>query len=125
MPTGGCGGCRLELALLAAPPYDAERLGLRFVLTPRHANVLLASGSLARNAAGALLQAWEAMPNPRFLVALGDCAAGAETLPPSYALLPGGVRGALPVDLAIRGSPPPPEAILYGLATLRAAISDA
>ncbi len=125
VPTGGCGGCRLELALLEHPPYDIERFGLRFVTTPRHANVLIATGAFARNAAGALRRAWEAMPGPRFLVALGDCASGAEPVGAPYALTPGGVRAALPVDLAIRGSPPAPDAVLYGLATLRAAVAEA
>ena len=121
VPTGGCGGCQLELELLGG----LAPLGMQFVDTPRHANVLVATGGFARNAAGALRRAWEAMPDPKFLVAVGDCAAGADALAPGapYALEPGGLRAALPVDLAIRGAPPTPDAIIYGLATLRAAIA--
>lgn len=123
VPTGGCGGCRLELALLFEPPWDSGRHGLRLVTDPRHADVLVATGPLARNAAGALLRAWEAMPEPRFLLALGDCASDpAPDGGAPYALAPGGVRGLLPVDLALRGSPPPPGSILLGLLTLRDAI---
>lgn len=122
VPTGGCGGCGLGLEALDAPPFEMEALGLRFVTTPRHADTLLVTGPLARNALGPLMRAWEAMPVPRYVVAIGDCAASAAPLgEPGYALTPGGVRGALPLDLVIRGRPPPPRAVLLGLVTLRAA----
>ena len=112
--TGGCGLCRLEIAALDGPVFDIGRAGLRFTDTPLDADILLVSGLGARNAAGPLRRAWEAMAEPRLVVAVGDCVSGGE----GYALTPGGVASIVPVDLVVRGAPPPPDAILFGVLTL-------
>lgn len=123
--TGGCGGCAREVASLDAVAGGLARLGLALVDTPLHADVLLATGPLVRNALPGLLAARAAMAVPGYVVAIGDCAATG--LPfgavDSYAMRAGGLSGCLPVDLVVRGSPPPPEAILQALATLRDAAS--
>ena len=94
-----------------------ERFGLRFVTSPRHADVLLVTGPLTRNLVAALEQAWTAMPEPKFVVAVGDCAVDGGVFKGSYAVA-GGVGTTLPVDLLISGCPPTPERILAGLRAL-------
>lgn len=116
----GCGGCACEVAALAGPHYDFERFGLRFVASPRHADVLLVTGALGRNMREALERALAAMPEPRWVVAVGDCAADGGPFRGSYAV-EGGVSDALPVDLLIPGSPPAPAQVLEGLLALLAA----
>jgi Ni,Fe-hydrogenase III small subunit len=116
----GCGGCALEVAGLAGPHYDLERFGLRFVASPRHADVLLVAGALGRNMAEALERALAAVPEPRWVVAVGDCAADGGPFRGSYAVS-GGVADALPVDLLIPGCPPTPAQVLEGLLALLAA----
>ncbi len=113
--TGGCGGCGLEIATLDGPVLDAGRAGLRFTDTPLDADILLVTGPAARNAVGTLRRAWEAMAEPRYVIAIGDCTGGQ---PDGYALAPEGIAGVVPVDLVVRGSPPPPAAILLGVLTL-------
>jgi Ni,Fe-hydrogenase III small subunit len=113
----GCGGCALEVAALAGPHYDLERFGLRFVATPMHADVLLVAGAVGRNMAEALERALSCMPEPRWVVAVGDCAADGGPFRGSYAVM-GGVADALPVDLVIPGSPPTPAQVLEGLLAL-------
>lgn len=113
----GCGGCALEVAALAGPHYDLERFGLRFVATPLHADVLLVAGAVGRNMAEALERALLCMPEPRWVVAVGDCAADGGPFRGSYAVM-GGVAEALPVDLVIPGSPPTPAQVLEGLLAL-------
>ena len=120
VPTGGCGGCARELAALTGLAYDLERFGLRFVRSPRQADVLLATGPLTANLQEALAQAYAAMPDPKWVVAVGDCAVDGGVFKGSYAVH-GGVGVAVPVDLLVRGSPPPPGEILAGLLTLLAA----
>ena len=117
---GGCHGCALELAMLRSTIYDLERLGLRFVSSPRHADVLLCTGPLTRNLREALERTWAATPDPKWVVALGDCAADGGVFSGSYAV-EGGVAAAVPVDLVIRGCPPTPADILAGLSALLAA----
>lgn len=116
----GCGGCALEVAGLAGPHYDLERFGLRFVASPRHADVLLVAGALGRNMGEALERALDCMPEPRWVVAVGDCAADGGPFRGSYAVT-GGVAEALPVDLLIPGCPPTPTQVLEGLLALLAA----
>ena len=120
VPTGGCGGCTRELAALSGPVYELERFGLRFVRSPRQADVLLATGPLTANSQEALAQTFAAMPDPKWVVAVGDCAVDGGVFKGSYAVH-GGVGGSVPVDLLVRGCPPPPGEILAGLLTLLAA----
>jgi Ni,Fe-hydrogenase III small subunit len=115
--TGSCGGCELELRALNNVLYDLERFGLRFVDSPRHADVLLVTGPVTRNLVEALEQAHAAMPEPKFVVAVGDCAVDGGVFKGSYAVA-GGVGTTLPVDLLISGCPPTPERILAGLRAL-------
>lgn len=114
---GSCNGCELEINALQNVAHDLERFGLRFVASPRHADVLLVTGPLTRNMAEALGRARAATPEPCWVVALGDCAADGGVFKGSYAVL-GGVEAALPVDLVIPGCPPTPPQILEGLLAL-------
>jgi Ni,Fe-hydrogenase III small subunit len=118
---GGCGGCAQETRALAGIAYDLERFGLRFVDTPRQADVLLVTGPATRNMSEALTRAWAATPEPKWVVAVGDCAAGSGLFQGGYAVEDGGVNAVLPVDLVVPGSPPPPALILEGLLALLAA----
>ncbi len=115
--TGSCNGCELELRALHTALYNLERFGLRFVDSPLHADVLLVTGPLTRNLKAALEQARGATPEPRWVVAMGDCAVDGGVFRGSYAVL-GGAGVAVPVDLTIRGCPPAPAMILAGLRTL-------
>jgi Ni,Fe-hydrogenase III small subunit len=117
LDAGSCGGCEIELRALNRAVYDLERFGVRFVDSPRHADVLLVTGPLTRNLVEALEQAYAAMPEPKFVVAVGDCAVDGGVFKGSYAVL-GGVGTTLPVDLLISGCPPTPERILAGLRAL-------
>lgn len=116
----GCGGCALEIAGLAGPHYDLERFGLRFVASPRHADVLLVAGALGRNMGEAIERAFACMPEPRWVVAVGDCAADGGPFRGSYAVT-GGIAEAVPVDLLVPGCPPTPMQVLEGLLALLAA----
>jgi Ni,Fe-hydrogenase III small subunit len=115
--TGSCNGCELELRALDGAIHDLRRYGLRFVESPRHADVLLVTGPLTRNLCAALEQAYDATPDPKWVVAIGDCAVDGGVFKGSYAVL-GGVGLSVPVDLTIGGCPPPPERILTGLRSL-------
>jgi Ni,Fe-hydrogenase III small subunit len=117
VPTGGCNGCELELRALSGVAYDLERLGLRFVAAPGQADVLLATGPLTRNMRDALLLALDAMAEPRWVVAVGDCAVDGGVFKGSYAVH-GGVMATVPVDLLVRGCPPSPAQVLAALVTL-------
>ena len=114
---GGCNGCEVELQALQGVLYDLERFGLRFVASPRHADVLVVTGPLTRNLREALERTWAAMPDPKWVVALGGCAIDGGLFRGGYAVL-GGVGEAVPVDLTIPGCPPAPAMILAGLRTL-------
>lgn len=114
---GSCGGCELELRALNRAVYDLRRFGLCFVESPRHADVLLVTGPLTRNLVEAVEQAHAAMPEPKFVVAVGDCAVDGGVFKGSYAVM-GGAGTTLPVDLLISGCPPTPERILAGLRAL-------
>jgi Ni,Fe-hydrogenase III small subunit len=115
--TGSCGGCELELRALTSALFDLERYGLRFVDSPRHADVLLVTGVLTRNLRQALEQAWDATPHPKWVVAVGDCAIDGGVFKGSYAVL-AGAGHAVPVDLTISGCPPDPARLLAGLRAL-------
>jgi Ni,Fe-hydrogenase III small subunit len=114
---GGCNGCELELRMLAGAVFDLERFGLRFVTSPRHADVLLVTGPVTRTMHEALVRTWQAMPDPKWVVAVGDCGIDGGVFKGSYAVS-GGVDAAVPVDLTIRGCPPTPLQLLDGLRTL-------
>jgi Ni,Fe-hydrogenase III small subunit len=124
LDSGGCGGCMLEARALTAPAYDLERFGLRLVDTPRQADVLLVTGAAARNMTEALVRAYTAMPEPKWVVAVGDCAAGSGPFAGGYAVEEGGVGAVLPLDLMVPGSPPAPALILEGLLALLEAQAD-
>ena len=115
--TGSCNGCEAELRALTGALYDLERYGLTFVESPRHADILLVTGPLTRNLREALEQAWDATPDPKWVVALGDCAIDGGVFKGCYAVL-GGAGISVPVDLTISGCPPSPARILAGLRAL-------
>jgi Ni,Fe-hydrogenase III small subunit len=107
---GSCNGCEHELALTSSPAYDLARYGLDIVASPRHADVLLVTGPVTTRMAGALRTAYDAMPEPRVVAALGDCALGCNLLGHPTELA-GPLESVLPVDIRIPGCPPTPEAI--------------
>lgn len=115
--TGSCNGCELELRALLGPLYALERFGLRFVKSPRHADVLLVTGPMTRNTRQALEQAWDATPDPKWVIAVGDCAVDGGVFKGSYAVLDG-AGSVVPVDLTINGCPPSPARLLAGLRAL-------
>jgi Ni,Fe-hydrogenase III small subunit len=114
---GSCNGCELEIHALNNAFYDLERFGLRFVASPRHADVLLVTGPVTKNMREALERTYNATPDPKWVIALGDCAVDGGIFSSSYAVA-GGVSGVVPVDLHIRGCPPTPTEILQGLIAL-------
>ncbi len=114
---GSCNGCELEIHALNNAFYDLERLGLRFVASPRHADVLLVTGPVTRNMREALLRTYNATPDPKWVVAVGSCAVDGGIFAGSYAVA-GGVKETIPVDLHIRGCPPSPTELLKGLIAL-------
>lgn len=114
---GSCNGCELEIVALGNIVYDLERFGLRFVASPRHADVLLVTGPLTRNLREALMQTLAATPDPKWVVAVGDCGIDGGVFKGGYAV-EGGVAAAVPVDLAIPGCPPSPAHLLAGLRAL-------
>jgi Ni,Fe-hydrogenase III small subunit len=114
---GSCNGCELEIHALNNVQYDLERFGIRFVASPRHADVLLVTGPVTTNMREALERTYHATPHPKWVVAVGDCARDGGLFSGSYACV-GGVSAVLPVDLHIRGCPPSPIALLKGLLAL-------
>ena len=114
---GSCNGCELEIHALSNAFYDLERLGLRFVASPRHADVLTVTGPVTKNMREALLRTYNATPDPKWVVAIGHCAVDGGVFAGSYAVA-GGVKDVIPVDLHIRGCPPSPTELLQGLIAL-------
>jgi Ni,Fe-hydrogenase III small subunit len=114
---GSCNGCELEIHALNSVLYDLERFGLRFVASPRHADVLLVTGPVTANMREALERTYQATPDPKWVVAVGDCARNGGVFSASAACV-GGVGAVLPVDLHIPGCPPSPVALLRGLLAL-------
>src|ERR1700740_3864883 len=114
---GSCNGCELEIHALNNAFYDLERFGLRFVASPRHADVLMVTGPVTNSMREALLRTYNATPDPKWVVAVGSCAADAGLFKGSYACC-GGVSDVVPVDLHIPGCPPSPTALLKGLLAL-------
>ena len=114
---GSCNGCELEIHALNNAFYDLERFGIRFVASPRHADVLLVTGPVTKNMQEALWRTYQATPDPKWVVAVGDCAADGGLFAGSYAVR-GGVSRVVPVDVHIRGCPPRPVQLLEGLLAL-------
>lgn len=114
---GSCNGCELEIHALSNAFYDLERFGLHFVASPRHADVLMVTGPVTKNMAEALQRTYDAMPDPKWVIAVGDCGRDGGCFAGSYAIS-GGVSAILPVDLQIPGCPPNPAALLRGLLTV-------
>ncbi len=114
---GSCNGCELEIHALNNAFYDIERFGIHFVASPRHADVLLVTGPVTRNMQQALERTWRATPDPKWVVAVGDCGADGGVFATSPAVV-GGVSAVVPVDVVIRGCPPSPTRLLLGLLSL-------
>jgi Ni,Fe-hydrogenase III small subunit len=111
---GSCNGCELEIHALNNPFYNIEGLGIRFVASPRHADLLLVTGPVARHMELALKRTFDATPNPKLVVAVGDCGATGGVFGCSYASA-GAVRNVIPVDVEVPGCPPSPSRILAGI----------
>ena len=114
---GSCNACELEIHALNNPYYGVERYGVHFVASPRHADVLLVTGPVSRHMEEALKRTYEAMPEPRWVIASGACAIDGGPFGESYATV-GGVHRVIPVDLSIPGCPPSPRQLLSGLLAL-------
>jgi Ni,Fe-hydrogenase III small subunit len=118
---GSCNGCELEIHALGNPVYNIESLGIRFVASPRHADMLLVTGPVSRHMEVALRRTYDATPDPKLVVAVGDCGACGGIFGSGYASL-GAVANVIPVDVVVPGCPPSPTQILAGiLAALSAA----
>jgi Ni,Fe-hydrogenase III small subunit len=113
---GSCNGCELELNALNNPYYNLEGMGIKFAASPRHSDMLLVTGPVSRNMEQALRIAYEAMPDPKLVVAVGDCGRDGGIFGKSYATC-GGVANVIPVDVVVPGCPPPPTALLQGILT--------
>ena len=114
LDAGSCNGCDWEIAALLNPYYDIQRLGIDFVASPRHADLLLVTGVMTRNLEEAAIRTYQAMPEPRLVVAVGACAISGGVFAGTYAARDG-VAGVLPVDVFVPGCPPRPEALIQGL----------
>ena len=117
LDAGSCNGCELELHALNNSFYDVERFGVHFVASPRHADVLLVTGTVSRHMQTALIRTWNAMAEPKYLIASGDCACDGGIFGTSYASC-GAVENVLAVDLKISGCPPSPKQLIKGLLAL-------
>ena len=113
---GSCNGCELEIHALNNPLYNIEGLGIKFVASPRHADLLLVTGPVARNMELALKRTYDATPDPKLVVAIGDCGCTGGIFGESYASA-GRVANVIPVDVAVPGCPPHPNRILAGILT--------
>ena len=113
---GSCNGCELEIHALGNPVYNIEALGIRFVASPRHADLLLVTGPVSRHMEVALRRTYDATPDPKLVVALGDCGACGGVFGTGYASL-GAVSNVIPVDVVVPGCPPSPTRILAGILT--------
>jgi Ni,Fe-hydrogenase III small subunit len=111
---GSCNGCELEISGLTGPVYDSERFGIHFVASPRHADLLLVTGPVTRNMEVPLRKTYEATPDPKLVVAVGDCARNCGVFRGSYAVA-GSVDQVIPVDAFVAGCPPEPADILRGI----------
>lgn len=113
---GSCNGCELEIHAMNSPYYNLERLGIKFVASPRHADLLLVTGPVSRHMEVALKRTYDATPDPKLVVAIGDCGCTGGVFGESYASC-GRVSNVIPVDVAVPGCPPEPLAIMRGILT--------
>lgn len=113
---GSCNGCELEINALNNPYYNLEALGIRFVASPRHADLLLVTGPVSRHMELALRRTYDATPEPKLVVAIGECACNGGIYGESYATV-GRVAQIIPVDVCVPGCPPTPFAIMQGILT--------
>ena len=111
---GSCNGCEIEITALTSPVYDSERFGIHFVASPRHADMLLVTGPVTRNMEVPLRKTYEATPDPKLVVAVGDCAQTCGVFKGSYAIA-GSVDKVVPVDVFVPGCPPEPADILRAI----------
>lgn len=111
---GSCNGCEIEISGITGPTYDASQFGIHFVASPRHADMLLVTGPVTRNMELPLRKTYEATPDPKLVVAVGDCAQTCGVFAGSYAIV-GSVDKVIPVDVFVPGCPPTPTAILTGI----------
>lgn len=114
LDSGSCNGCDWEIAALLNPIYDIQRFGIDFVASPRHADMIIATGGITRNLAEAVEKTWEATPNPKMLLAVGDCAINGGVFGETYAHF-GGIHKLLPVCVTVPGCPPRPQALIDGI----------
>jgi NADH-quinone oxidoreductase B subunit len=115
--SGACNGCDIEIVALLTPKYDVERFGIKLEPSPRHADVLLVTGSVTKQCADRLKRIYDQMPQPKFVVAIGACACSGGVFQGTYGVM-GGVDKVLPVNAFIPGCPPRPEAIIDGVVKL-------
>lgn len=115
--SGSCNGCDIELLSILTPRYDVERLGIKLQGSPRHADVLIATGPVTLQAKDRLVRIYEQMPEPKFVIALGSCALSGGVFDGCYNVV-GDMSKVIPVDVYIPGCPPRPEAIIYGIVLL-------
>ena len=115
--SGSCNACDIELLAAITPRFDVERFGIKVVPSPRHADILVVTGPVTRQAAPRLKRIYEQMPNPKYVMALGTCACSGGIFRGSYAVM-GGVDKVIPVDIYVPGCPPRPEAIIDGIVKL-------
>jgi len=113
---GSCNACELEIHALGNPLYNVEALGIRFVASPRHADLLLVTGPVSRHMEVALRRTYDATPDPKLVVAVGDCGSGCGLFGQSYACL-GAVANVIPVDVVVPGCPPSPTRLMQGIMT--------
>ena len=113
---GSCNGCEIEISGLTSPVYDSERFGIHFVASPRHADLLLVTGPVTRNMEVPLRKTYEATPDPKLVVAVGDCSQTCGVFAGSYAVT-GSVDQVIPVNVFVPGCPPEPADILAGILT--------
>ncbi len=114
LDTGSCNACEWEVIAMMNPVYDIQRFGIDFVASPRHADMLLVTGGVTRNLRDIIRKVYDATPNPKLVVAVGDCACGTDHIGKTYANL-GGLEEIVPVAAYIPGCPPRPQAILQGI----------
>jgi len=115
--TGGCNGCDIEFVAAVTPVYDVERFGIKLQGSPRHADILAATGPVTSQIAQSLRRVYDQMPSPKFVVALGTCAVSGAPFRNCYSIQ-GGIDSVIPVDVYVPGCPPRPEAMIDGIAKL-------
>jgi Ni,Fe-hydrogenase III small subunit len=120
---GSCNGCEIEISGLTSPVYDLERFGMHFVASPRHADLLLVTGPVTRNMEIPLRKTYEATPDPKLVVAVGDCARTCGVFAGSYAVA-GSVADVIPVDVFVLGCPPEPTDVLRGILAALARVGE-